>query len=241
MIRKFPSAGKITVWFFALGMAFTSARYFFNSPLLISPSAATVLLKGPIGEAFQNAAPYLYTHHRVLLLMHIGCGIAALLLGLFQFVPSLRKSRPALHRTMGGLYVSAAVFGGVMALPLSFMTFAPIPPAIRPLFYPLFFGLASLSIVWPVTTLMALTRARQRQFDDHREWMIRSYALTFAAVTSRIIAPILLLLTGDLVLAVNVTFVSWPINLIMAELLIRRDARRASLAAPRPVSTVPVT
>jgi uncharacterized membrane protein YozB (DUF420 family) len=238
MIRKFPSAGKITVWLFALAMAAAGARYFFKSPLLISPSAAKVLLRGPIGEAFQIAAPYLYTHHRILLLTHIGCGIVALVLGLFQFVGSLRRSRPALHRTMGGLYVSATVFGGIMALPLSFMNFAPIPPAIRPLFYPLLFGLASLSIAWPVTTLMALARARQRRFDDHRAWMIRSYALTFAAVTSRIASPVLLLLTGDIVLALNVTFVSWPVNLIVAEWLIHREARRAASAAIPQVSTV---
>jgi uncharacterized membrane protein YozB (DUF420 family) len=239
MFRKFPSAGKIIVWFFALAMAAAAGRYFFPSPLLISAPAAKVLLKGPIGEAFQNAAPYLYTHHRVLLLTHIGCGIIALVLGLFQFMPSLRKARPRLHRTMGGIYVSAAVFGGVMALPLSFMNFAPIPTAIRPLFYPLLFGLASLSIAWPITTLMALTRARQRRFDDHRAWMIRSYALTFAAVTSRIMSPILLLITGDMVLAFNVTFVSWPVNLIVAELLIQRDAKRAASVALAQASPVP--
>jgi uncharacterized membrane protein len=147
----------------------------------------------------------LYTHHRALLLVHIGCGITALVLGLFQFVGSLRSSRHALHRMMGRVYVSATVLGGITGLPLSSMMFAPHALAIRLLFYPMFAGLVSLSIVWPAITLMALRRAMQRRFADHRAWMIRSYALTFAAPTTRLIAPILFLLTGDVVLTLNVT------------------------------------
>jgi hypothetical protein len=231
MLRKIPTAGRIAIWFFALAIAIFSARYFMNPPPLLNPPGNLKILQGPVGESLKNAAPYLYTHHKVLLLTHIGCGIVALVFGLFQFVGSLRKSRPALHRTMGGFYVSATVLGGILGLPLSFMMFAPYAPAIRILFYPTLAGLASLSVAWPIITLMGLTRALQSRFADHRAWMIRSYALTFAAPTSRILGPILLLLTGDLVLAINVTFVSWPVNLIVAEWLIRRDARRVASAA----------
>jgi uncharacterized membrane protein len=219
------------MWFAALATALFSARYFLIPPRWLTVPAAASILKGPVGESLRNEAPYLYNNHRFLLLFHIACGITALVLGLFQFVPSLRSSRPVLHRTMGMLYVSAVVLGGITAFPLSFMMHAAHSPAIRPLFYPALAGLASLSIVWPMTTVMALTRAKQRRFADHRAWMIRSYALTFAAPTARLIPPILLLLTSDIVLAINVTFVSWPLNLLVAELLIRRAQRRLGLDA----------
>ena len=35
--------------------------------------------------------------------------------------------------------------------------------------------------------------ARRRDFVGHRAWMMRNYALTFLAVTSRILVPLLLL------------------------------------------------
>jgi uncharacterized membrane protein YozB (DUF420 family) len=234
MLSKLPSAGRVVVWFFALAIAIFSARYFMNPPPLVNPPDGLKILQGPVGESLKNAAPYLYNHHRALLLTHISCGIVALVFGLFQFARSLRKSRPVLHRMMGRFYVAATVLGGIMGIPLSFMMFVPYAPAIRILFYPTLAGLVSLSVAWPIITLMAVTRAMQHRFADHRAWMIRSYALTFAAPTSRIIAPLLLLLTGDLVLAINVTFVSWPVNLIVSELLIRREANRsASVALPQ--------
>ena len=193
------------------------------------------LLKGPVGESLRNEAPYLYNNHRFVLLFHIGCGIIALVLGLFQFVPSLRSARPVLHRALGMLYVFAVVLAGIAGFPLSFMMYAAHSQAIRPLFLPTLVGLASLSIAWPLTTLMGLTRAKQRRFADHRAWMIRSYALTFAAPTARMLAPLLFLVTGDIVLAINATFVSWPLNLLVAQLLIRHSALR-SASASLPVS-----
>jgi hypothetical protein len=67
--------------------------------------------------------------------------------------------------------------------------------------------------------------------------MIRSYALTFAAPTARLIAGALLLLTSDLVIALNIAFASWPINLMVAALLIRRAERcLGSYALPQVAS-----
>ena len=223
------------MWFAAIATALISARYFLIPARWLTIPAAASLLKGPVGESLQNLAPHLYHNHRFVLLFHIACGIVALLLGLFQFVPSLRSARPTLHRTIGMIYVSAVVLSGIAGFPLSFMMYAAHSPAIRPLFLPTLVGLASLSIAWPLTTLMALTRAKQRRFADHRAWMIRSYALTFAAPTARLLAPLLFVFTGDVVLAINVTFLSWPLNLLAAQLLIHQSALRSAYA-PIPVT-----
>lgn len=51
--------------------------------------------------------------------------------------------------------------------------------------------------------------------------MIRSYSLTFAAVTTRLASPLTLLLTRDALLSINVSVWTWPLNLIIAEWLIR--------------------
>jgi len=52
--------------------------------------------------------------------------------------------------------------------------------------------------------------------------MIRSYSLTFAAVTTRLISPLAPLLTHDALLSVNISIWSWTLNLLVAEWLIRR-------------------
>jgi len=73
-----------------------------------------------------------------------------------------------------------------------------------------------------VTTL-ALKAALERRFAAHRAWMIRSFALTFAAVTLRLYLPLLLVvpvpfLTGY----AAISFLCWVPNLMVAEAFLKR-------------------
>jgi hypothetical protein len=43
---------------------------------------------------------------------------------------------------------------------------------------------------WIITTLAAFLTARNRHFRQHREWMVRSYAVTFTFVGTRVLQPI---------------------------------------------------
>jgi hypothetical protein len=88
---------------------------------------------------------------------------------------------------------------------------------------------AALSITWIVTSAAALVRARQRRFADHRAWMMRSYSLTFAAVTVRLMAVPLFFVTQDPVVAITLTFWSWVLDLMVAEWLVRRALRAVAL------------
>lgn len=244
MPRKPNSIGIRVLWVFSLATAVFSARYFLTPPPLLSPDvgipALRDVLKGPALDALRVAAPYLYNQHRVLFLTHVACGIVALILGLFQFIGSLRASRPELHRMIGRIYIGCVLVGGATGVPLSFLMFKPMPAGIHALFYPMQAGLLTLSIAWPITALIALRRVLQGRFAGHRAWMMRCYSLTFAAPASRTLGPIMLLLTGDLVLALNITFVSWPLNLLVAEWLIHRSAKRAARVVLPAVSGAPV-
>ena len=53
-------------------------------------------------------------------------------------------------------------------------------------FFLVMFGFGTLALLWLFTAALAFTRARQRRFDEHRAWMMRSYSLTFAAATVRL-------------------------------------------------------
>ena len=51
-------------------------------------------------------------------------------------------------------------------------------------------GLVALAIAWMVTTGMAFRAIKSRAIVQHREWMIRSYVVTFAFVFFRILVAV---------------------------------------------------
>ena len=239
MIQRRRKIGVIVVWSLGIFVAIFSARYFLDPVPLLRPPDSVIehYREGPMRDAALNVAPHALENHREMFLLHVGCGVAAMVLGLFQFIASLRKARPAVHRAMGMLYIGAIWVGSITALPLSFFILDAAAPSVRSQIVPISWGFATLSIVWPAVTTMAYLRARQRRFGDHRAWMIRSYSLTFAAVTVRLVSlPLLIVSGGDVFISVAGGIWSWPLNLVVAEWLIRR--KRAPLAAPTPAPAV---
>jgi hypothetical protein len=90
-------------------------------------------------------------------------------------------------------------------------------------------GFGTLALVWPLTAALAFARARQRRFDEHRAWMMRSYSLTFAAATVRLAGLPILVLTPNPIVAITCTFWSWILNLVVADWVVRR---RSAVGAP---------
>ena len=88
-----------------------------------------------------------------------------------------------------------------------------------------------LAITWLITTAMAYLRVRQGDIVRHRMWMVRSYALTLAAVTLRIYLPITQIKGIPFESAYPViAWMCWVPNLLLAEWLVlpimaRRPAR----------------
>ena len=92
-----------------------------------------------------------------------------------------------------------------------------------------------------VTDILGYRAVRQRRFADHREWMIRSVALSFSIVANRVWTMICLAafapsaLSGgpvdeaELAQAVGVaSWVSWVVNLLIAEAWLLHTRRRRS-------------
>ena len=147
--------------------------------------------------------------------VHFAVGGLVLMIGPFQFVPRIRASWPVLHRWMGRVYVAGCLFSGVAGFILATNTNAG--PVART-------GFSLLAVFWIITTTMAFLKARSRNFSAHRQWMIRSYALTLAAVTLRIYLPVSMLGFGldfqDVYPAIS--FACWVPNAIVAEWFLRR-------------------
>jgi uncharacterized membrane protein YkvI len=98
-------------------------------------------------------------------------------------------------------------------------------------------GLTIPAILWLVTGALAYRAARRRDFTHHRNWMMRNYALTFLAVTSRVLVPLLLIAQIPFASAGSVAesaptmipigqVLGWIVNLVIVEVLIRRHQPR---------------
>ncbi|MEI9814854.1 MAG: DUF2306 domain-containing protein [Acidobacteriota bacterium] len=152
------------------------------------------------------------------LLIHVGAAVVALMTGPVQFVRSLRQKWPAIHRWLGRLYVAGCIVGGLTGLILAFgASTGPISTA----------GFGLLAIAWMTATGLAWRTAMQRRFVEHRMWMIRSFALTCAAVTLRLYLQILPGLPIPFVSGYRaISFLCWVPNILVAEYFLRRAATR---------------
>jgi uncharacterized membrane protein len=119
--------------------------------------------------------PYFWPR-RWWLVLHIAGGISALAAGIVQLWLGLTNRVARLHRALGKVYVGVIVFGSIAGFYLA-LTIPGNPPYAA--------GLFTLCVAWVVTTSMAVLAIRRRDVRQHREWMMRSFTVTFAFVTFR--------------------------------------------------------
>jgi len=128
-----------------------------------------------LGLSEAHFGPYFWPR-RWWLVMHIAGGMTALTVGLIQIWLGLTNRTAALHRALGKVYVAVIAVGSMSGFYLALTIPSNAPYAA---------GLFFLCVAWVVTTSMAVLAIRRRNVPQHREWMLRSYAVTFAFVTFR--------------------------------------------------------
>jgi uncharacterized membrane protein len=111
---------------------------------------------------------------RHLLIPHTLCGVIALLAGPVQFSSRLRLRHLKFHRVLGRVYVLCVFVGAFTGIAL-----ASGRPGLP--------GTSMQAAAWIVCTTAAFITARNRQIPQHRQWMMRSYAVTFTFVSSRVL------------------------------------------------------
>ena len=165
---------------------------------------------------------------------HITFAGLALLLGPFQFSASLRRRHVRIHHAVGRAYITSVVIGGTAAFVMSFFSSVAFSG---------FFGFGTLAVIWVAVTLRAYRAIRRGDVASHQAWMMRSFALTYAAPTLRL--WLFALLIPQLLLGVPfaqayssayapVPFLSWIPNLVVVELMIRRRGLPALRLAASP-------
>jgi hypothetical protein len=119
-----------------------------------------------------------YWNYKWPLIGHISGGLLALVIGPFQFWKAFRNKNIFIHRWMGRTYLTAILIGTFCSTYLAWTS------AIR-VNFSWALGLQGLAFAWITTASMAFISVMRRRIQQHKEWMIRSYVVTFAFVTFR--------------------------------------------------------
>lgn len=170
------------------------------------------------GLVYLNVSREVYTdyfwYRAPWLFVHVVCGLLATFIGAVQFIPTVRRTRPALHRGLGKTYVGCIVVS-------TCVSFYLVSTATLGLVYVT--GLTCLGIVWLGCTLMAYFSIRKKNIEMHREWMIKSYVLTLAFVCFRSVEDVLALMNiGDFFSRkVLMAWACWAVPFFVTEVVLQ--------------------
>ncbi len=150
-----------TLWVLMALAAVGIALFVAISNLAFNPRVSRL----PLDQAFPLHFMYVALHG-------IPAGLV-LLLGPVQFVPAIRTRYPTAQRIISNVclvFILLGIIMGVLAASVSTSGLAAQ------------FGFLLLAAAWLYSGLAAYRAARQHQHGLHRVWLIRNYALSFAAV-----------------------------------------------------------
>jgi len=125
-----------------------------------------------------------YFDHPVVTALHLGPGLLVMILGPLQFIRLIRRRLIRVHRWSGRIFIFAGGLGASSGIaigvfnPFLGVTGQGFNEAMAALFFSAF-TLFCLS--------MAFVRIKQRRFAQHREWMIRSWAMLLAVASERVL------------------------------------------------------
>jgi hypothetical protein len=153
-------------------------------------------------------------HWRYSFNVHIIFSIFSLAAGLTQFSNYVLRKHKKFHRYTGYVYViDVLLLAGPTGLIMGFYANGNIWAKI---------SFMTLAVLWIMFTAIAYKKALDKDFVSHRNWMVRSYALTLSAITLRLLAMLLprwfhLEAFSEYTL---IAWLSWTLNLAVAELII---------------------
>ena len=135
-------------------------------------------------------------------------GLVALLAGPFQFSSRLRQRHLQFHRLTGRAYL----IGVGIAVPFSvYLSVTHSTVAFR-------FFILTLAAAWFLTTAVAYVAVLKRNFQLHREWMVRSYAITTTFVTTRVLTAIPAIGNGGEAISVPAQWSFLVVMMVLVEL-----------------------
>ena len=143
----------------------------------------------------------------------------------------IRRDRPALHRALGKVYITAVCISAPVAIYMGTSMLEPV--SIR--FEEIFQG-----GLWLLSALVAWACIRSGQMPLHKAWMMRSYAFTLVFVTSRVpdvfISQYSDQFLSDILWSLVVVAAIAPEAILTAQTLLRIRNAKARHTAPVPAA-----
>jgi len=155
------------------------------------------------------------------LLMHMTGGMVALLTGPWQFWTGFRMRYARLHRWTGRVFLGGVAVGTVGAFRMATATTFG---------WAFGFALLALATAWFTSAAMALYAILKGRVQVHKEWMVRTYVVTFAFVTFRVLNDYYpgARLQPDSDRAVTMGWASWVLPLLFTEIILQLRRMRAA-------------
>ncbi len=118
-----------------------------------------------------------FARHMALTLVHIIPGALFLALALLQFAPSIRAKHLKVHRWLGRILVVTGLVIGISALVMSFtMNIGGLNETAATTLF---------AILFLFCLIKAYRHIRRKEVAQHREWMIRAFAISLGVATTR--------------------------------------------------------
>jgi uncharacterized membrane protein len=155
-------------------------------------------------------------------LLHFLAGATVIIAGILQFNQTLRKRHLHWHRMIGRVYVLGVAVGAVAGFYMALNASGGLVARV---------GFALLALCWLFATGKAFLEIRAGNVSAHRAWMMRSYALTLAALTLRLYIPLFLIAGVPFEAAYPViAWLCWVPNLLLVDWLL-------PVMTPRPLTS----
>lgn len=218
------------VWTARLGFVAIGLLTFVALTSVIARGAFTyqVLVHGTVPDVPEMLTDFnaRYANHPWWTLVHLVFGFLFMVSGPWQFVATVRRRWRKLHRVLGRVFIVSGVGAALTAL--VFVANLPVYGAFSSSVGS-FLG-AALFLIAIVTAYRA---ARNKRFVQHREWMIRSYAMGLGIATFRVLLPVFMLPPFSVSFVESWNTVVWLgfiVNLLVAEVWI--DLTRGTQKSP---------
>ena len=153
-------------------------------------------------------------YYRLAFFVHAYFAILVLPAGFTQFSARIRLRQPWLHRWSGWLYaVAILVLVAPSGLVIGIYANGGWSSQL---------GFCLLAVLWFYFTWKAVVSIRRKDVSAHRQFMLRSFALTLSAITLRIWKYVLVALFQPKPMDVYrwVAWLGWVVNLIVVEIII---------------------
>jgi len=202
------------------GITLLAAGILFATWLLIRLSIPYLAMNRYTDFLMTKQRVYHIRPWRISFYVHVFISFVVMLTGLLQFSWYVIKKYPGLHRRSGTIYAGVVLcFSGPSGLVMAFYANGGMPARI---------SFVILALLWMYTTAMGWYYARQHKWMSHGAMMLRSYALTLSAVSLRLYAYLIDVFNIHIhprASYILIAWLSWTLNLLIAELIIRKLAK----------------